>query len=581
MRFLACLLLSCTCVFGTDIIPTDWRVNWASGPAIRYSGPRNTNDWITHAVLASGSTAAQINSAISTAPTASNCIVRLQAGTYTLTARLTIGHSNVRLVGDGPTTTRIIAGSGIASGAIIEVGVGGAFPPTFVRNWTAGYAKDTTGITLASTNNIDVGDMLILTQTGDSSGLVNGAGDEGPCTDCSGAIQNAQKTLQHHARVSGFTNGGIVAITPGLLMTNWGNGTTPQAYNYSSITTNVVIDDLWIDNSASAIGEFGIRYQNFADGWVNRVFIDRAANRHITTLHCAQIEVTDSMFKDSESWSTHSYGFAPYNCTGFWCVNNIFWGVTGVFKPTSANYGVFAYNYATNILFLDSAPWLQAPVGNHGSHCDHILYEGNILPSIRLDNVHGSGSHNVIFRNRIRGQETNRTDNSMAIALQATNRCMVIAGNVLGLTNFHTQWRLSYPSSGSSSIKAVEEYGYIDVGYDTFDGDTLTFSSAIITHNQVSQTLNGGTNGGVYWATGYGSDLQLESSYIYSSKPDWWGCSNFPSIGPDLLSLCTNDVAVFVPAKVRFNTGNYFTNLVDTCGQYQKKLLRSVRLEAR
>lgn len=561
-------------LLATDIRPVDWQMDYTS-PTIRYSGNRFTNAWTVYTNLPSSTTVAGVNAAIVNCPAGQ--MVRLSNGTFTVDARLFIGRSNIRITGGGASNTILQVTAAIGNG-IIDVG-SGDFPLSTVRTWSSGFSKGTSTITLSSATSVSVGKLLVLTETVPGTGLVNGAGDEGDCVDCSGAIQNVFKVFQHHTKVTSVSGTDIGIAIP-LQMTNWSSGLTPQCYvETASIVTNVIIEDLQIDNSVSAFGQYGIFYQNTADTLLQRVWIKRAANRHVTSLHATQMEVVDNVFQDSKDRATHSYGFAPDNCTGFWCVNNIFEGVTGAFKPTSASYGVFAYNYVTNVQYTPDANWLQAPIGNHGSHSWGILIEGNIGPSIRMDNVHGSASHNTIFRNRFSGHETNRTDNSIALALQATNRCDVIAGNILGKTNFHTQWRMKYNAAGSSSTKAVEEYGYVDVDYRTTDGDNETFDSAIITHNQVSQTLNGGTNGGVYWASGYDGSLVLEKSYIFGYKPDWWGCTNFPSIGPDVLSMCTNDAIVFNPARWRFENGAWFTPMVDNCSNKQK--YRNLNIKAR
>lgn len=563
LPFLACL----PCL-ATDIIPSDWKLDWTSS-SIRYSGNRSTNDWPVYTNLPSSTTVSGINSAIANCPVGQ--MVRLSNGTFTVDAQITVSRSNIRIQGAGPTETILQVTA--SSGRVISVGAGD-FPITTVRTWTGGFTKGTSTITVDSASGISVGNLIVLTQSSGSpaSDLVNPAGDEGNCDECAGALENqTTNTFQHQTRVTSVS-GLNIGIEYPLHSTNWNSAAQPRVYVESvPIRTNVVFDGFQIDNSASSFGQFHFRFGNAADILVQNVWSKRASNRHLTTLHCARIEMRDCYLQDSKDWSTHSYGFAPYNCTGFVCENNIFQGVTGAFKPTAASYGVFAYNYVTNVLYYNPPPtgspgWLQATIGNHGSHVYGVMIEGNIAPSANMDNVHGSGSHNVLFRNRFSGHETNRTDNSRAIMAQATNRCLVIAGNILGKTNFHTQALATYNDSGvNDALKVVECYGYQDTSYSTTDGDTPTVTSMIRTHNQVSQTLNGGTNGGVYWRNGYDGSLVLEPSYIFTEKPQWWGCSNWPSIGPDLLSLCTNDVIVFNPAKYRYESGNYFTNLIDNC----------------
>jgi len=566
MRWLMLIFICLPCR-ATDIIPPDWKPDWRD-PVIRYSGNRSTNDWPVFTTLTSSATVSDINTAISSCPAGQ--MVRFAAGSYTLDAQVTGSRSNIRLQGDSPFTTIFTVTA--SSGRVFSFGAGD-LPFTTSTAWTGGYTKGTASITVASATGMSVGRAITLTQTTVDPGVVSNNGDEGPSTDASGAVQDPTKVMQHTTIITSIS-GTTIGLGVPLASTNWSSSQSPTCYIQSQATrTNLVFDGFQVMNNVTANDSYNFRFGNAYDILIQNVWSRYAGggsadkgSRHVTTLHAGRLEVIDSAFNGSIAGGVESYGLAPYNCTGFYFVNNIFDGVTGIFKPTCAGYGVFAYNYATNITWNPSSVWLQACIGTHGTHNYGILIEGNIAPSIRLDNIHGSASHITVFRNRFPGYETTaRTDNAMALALQASNKFCVVAGNVLGKTNFHTVFRNVFPTAMNSSTKTVEEYGYTNVSYSTTQGDADTFNTAIVTHNQVSQTLNGGTNGGVYWRNGYDGSLTLENSYIFTAKPSWWGCSNFPPIGPDVLSLCTNDTIVFNPAKKRYELGQYFTPLVDSC----------------
>lgn len=583
-RYLNCisvlLLLQATC-WATDIIPSDWKPDWQDS-RIRYSGLRDSNSWTVYTNLPASTTVAGINSAIANCPAGQ--MVRLSNGVFTIDAQITISRSNIRIQGGGPFNT--ILNVTASSGRVISCGAGD-LPFTLSTTWDSGYTKGTESITVGSAASMSVGRLITLTQTTEDPGIVSNRGDEGACTDCSGALQDETKVMQHTTIITSIA-GTTIGLGLPLGSTNWHSSQSPQVYIQSQTTrTNIILDGFQVTNQVTANDSYNFRFGNAYDILIQNVLSSylgggaaSRGSRHVTTLHVGRLEVIDSVFMGTMAGGVESYGFAPYNCTGYWCVNNIFYDVIGSFKPTCSGYGVFAYNYSTNINYLPSANWLQATIGTHGTHNWGILIEGNIAPSLRMDNIHGSASHNTIFRNRFPGYETTaRTDNAMALAIQASNKCHVVAGNVLGKTNWHTVFRNTFPTAMNSSTKTVEEYGYTNVSYNTVNGDADTFNTAVITHNQVSQTLNGGTNGGVYWASPYDGSLQLERSYIYQTKPSWWGCSNFPSIGPDVLNLCTNDAIVFNPAKVRFLAGAPFTPLIDTCSQKVK--LGRLRLKAK
>jgi hypothetical protein len=570
IRYLLILLLSSLSVRAVEIVPADWLLDYTS-PLIRYSGNRLSNSWTVYTNLPSSTTVAGINSAIVNCPAGQ--MILLSNGTFTIDAQITVGRSNIRIQGMGPTQT--ILNITASSGRVISVGAGD-LPFTTSTTWTGGYSKGAATVTVSSAASMSVGRLITLSQQTKNPGIVSNNGDEGPSIDASGAIQNITNVMQHTTIITSI-NGTTIGLGIPLGSTNWDSSQSPICHIQTQTTrTNIVLDGFQMMNNVTANDSYNFRFGNSYDILIQNVWSRYAGggsadkgSRHVTTLHVGKIEVIDSAFQGSIAGGVESYGIAFYNCTGFYAENNIFDGVTGIFKPTCSGYGVFAYNFAINITWNPSANWLQACIGTHGTHNWGIAIEGNIAPSARFDNIHGSASHILVFRNRFPGYETTaRVDNAMALALQASNKCFVVAGNVLGKTNWQTVARNIYPTVMDSTVKTVEEYGYTNVSYNTVDGDANTFNTAIITHNQISQTLNGGTNGGVYWASGY-SHISLPLSYVHpEGKPDWWGCTNeFPGIGPEFLSICTNDTTVWNPAKGRYLAGNYFTNFnKNSCG---------------
>ncbi len=559
------LLFSVSSLLAVDIVPIDWKPDYTS-TRIRYSGNRDTNSWPVYTNLPSSTTVAGINAAIVNCPAGQ--MIRLSNGTFTVDAQISIFRSNIRIQGAGPTET--ILNVTASSGRVISCGAGD-LPFTTSTTWTGGFVKDTEQITVGSAASMSVGRLITLSQITKNPGIVSNNGDEGPSIDASGAIQNVSNVMQHTTIITSVS-GTTIGLGIPLASTNWDSSQTPTCHIQSQTTrTNIILAGFQMMNNVTGSDSYNFRFGNAYDFLIMNVWSryaggGSAGSRHFTSLHVGRFEIRDSFFEGTIASGVESYGIAPYNATGYLVENNIFLNVIGAFKPTCTGYGVFAFNFMTNINYQPSANWLQATIGTHGAHNWCLLIEGNIAPSLRDDFIHGSASHIIVFRNRFPGYETTaRTENAMALALQASNKCCVIAGNVLGKTNWHTIARNVFPTAMSSSTKVVEEYGYTNVSYNTVDGDADTFNTAIITHNQVSQTLNGGTNGGVYWASGY-AGIDLELSYSQTSIPSWWPCSNsFPGIGPEFLSTATNDSLIMIPAKARFMAGNYFTNHVRNC----------------
>ncbi len=176
------------------------------------------------ATLNPGATSAQIDSAIAAC---NNGVVFLNAGTYTLSGGVTLrGKSNVTLRGAGPDQT-ILKFTGadpcdsfpanVCVKGTSAVGVWGV-PSANIHNWTAGYVKGTTQITLDSTAGVTTGMILILDQLDDSADtgnvVVNGQAISAFSIE-GNAPGRPSRTQQQYVKVTAVS-GAQVTISPGL-----------------------------------------------------------------------------------------------------------------------------------------------------------------------------------------------------------------------------------------------------------------------------------------------------------------------------------------------------------------------------
>ena len=117
----------------------------------------------------------------------------------------------------------------------------GNIPAANIRNWTAGYARGSTQITLDSTAGLSVGSVIILDQTNDAAdaGGVVVSDAMGKFSPEGGAPGRPGRAQQQFVQVSGI-NGTDVTISPGLYMPNWRASQQPQAW--------------WWGDTASMIG---------------------------------------------------------------------------------------------------------------------------------------------------------------------------------------------------------------------------------------------------------------------------------------------------------------------------------------
>jgi hypothetical protein len=210
----------------------------------------------------------------------------------------------------------------------------------------------------------------------------------------------------------------------------------------------------------------------------------------------------------------------------------------GVMTAGGASGNVIAYNYFHEILFDD--PWwlIASPSINHAPHPKMNLWEGNIAYKAEADIIHGSSSHNTIFRSQSKGwQSETITTRNNAIEIAAKNYYMNVIGSVLG-------------SPGKSNRYEVLPGQPYDDWTDNVIW-TLGVGSGVNDPNVEDTLLRHGNfdyvTNSVIWDPTI-SNHDLPDSLYLPHTPDWW-CQEtaWPAIGPDVPGL-VNDI----PAKRRF-----------------------------
>src|SRR5208282_4126775 len=197
----------------------DWTQAGFPGDTLPDSGWTQCATTACNTVTSAGAsaTAAQINSALSSAP--ADSYVLLPAGTYTLSAGISlVGLSNVVLRGVGANQTFLTFSSSpsrvgcFASMIAVEGGCeyanGGE---TNVCNWTSGYSQGSTTITLAncgsttpakgSISNLKVGSILFLDQ-------LDEVNDTGTIWNCLVGTSENESTSLPMCAVNPTGNGG-------------------------------------------------------------------------------------------------------------------------------------------------------------------------------------------------------------------------------------------------------------------------------------------------------------------------------------------------------------------------------------
>lgn len=210
----------------------------------------------------------------------------------------------------------------------------------------------------------------------------------------------------------------------------------------------------------------------------------------------------------------------------------------GVMAGGGASGNVIAYNYLHNILFDD--PWwlIASPSLNHAPHPKMNLWEGDIGIKAEADIIHGSSSHNTIFRSQMKGWQSDTiTTRNNAIELAAKNTYYNVVGSVLGT------------AGKSNRYEALPGQPYDDGQENVIWA--LGVGSGVADPNVAATLLRHGNYDYVTHSVVWDPDItnhSLSDSLYLNGMPDWW-CKEtpWPAIGPDVAGYAQD-----IPAKRRF-----------------------------
>jgi hypothetical protein len=495
--------------------------------------------------LGPDATADQISGAIAACPAGQ--VVKLTAGTYNLSAGIRFGgKSDVTLRGAGPDQTFLVFASSDAcmgqggnicvNGSDLGYYVGG---PAHSANWTAGYDKGATQITLSNTTGLTVGMYIVLDQLNDTADTGNvlvcskpqTCADEGP-----GGGGRPNREQEQFVKVTAI-NGHNVTVTPGLHMPNWRSSQSPGAFwgNPSSMVSGAGVEDLSIDNAATT-GKSAVYFIFAINSWAKNIRSLNSNRNHVWIYESAHITVRDSYFYGTQRAASQSYGIEEYMASDNLIQNNILHHIATPLQTNQGTGSVFAYNYTFDDYYGASPAWQQASSYLHAAGVDMVLHEGNEGTGFTGDDVHGSHNFVTAFRNYLIGQEPGKTTQTNPVKLYAFNRYMNFVGNVLGTSGYHDsyEWNVS---------GAARETSIFNLGSDTSTGpsDPLVRPTLLRwgNYDTVSGTARFLASEIPVSLTPYGanpvpSDTTLPASLYLSAKPAWWGAVPWPAIGPDV-----------------------------------------------
>ena len=526
-----------------DVLPASRIAPWQGNVGVSGGIPNRTTIYQT---LNPGATTAQINTAIANCP--ADKVVMLSAGTYNNLGTILFDQKQgVTLRGAGPGATILKFTSGTYAGAVhfrgsnVRAIVDNDSDPAKTRNWTAGYTKGTTQITLSSTSGLQAGYVLVLDQLNNTSDGITQNGTEG-CPYCS--RQAGARARQQNVTVTAV-NGNVVTISPPLYADHSAS-LSPQAYWWGSSVEMCGIEDMTLDHSNNG-SQYGIRLECYKNCWVKNIKSLNSNRGHIYTSQGMRAEIKHCYLYGTRNAQSQSYGMEWSYSSANLCEDNIFEHVTTSIQTGAATSGnVNAYNFSTDQYYTQAPSWMISAMANHAAHNNFHLYEGNYCNAINMDFIHGSGSHSTVFRNRLMGWETGKTNNTVPILIQSHNRYENIVGNILGKAGFHNKYMVS-GSNNSSPYTSIFALGY----HETYYAYPQNYDQPVVDTIIIKGNYNPVTNG-IPSSETIGGDT-LPNSYYLGSKPSWFGNRPWPPFSPTSPS---NDDRTNIPAGYRFVNGS-------------------------
>lgn len=475
---------------------------------------------------------ANLNAAINNCP--SNQVVKLAAGTFTGlgSSAITLGKNGVVLRGStnaqGHPTT-ILQNAGIKH-----------WGPWYVTDsWgsvatltiTAGLTEGSTSITVSSppTAQFAPGDIFYIDQTFDGTTVTD---------DTQGDVYTRNTRPYGQALYIVSTNATTITFDPPLLGTYWDTAArSPQAVGWSTLKGHTVqyvgIEDLDFPDGCQQeiyMLRLGPAYQS----WVYNVRAKLASCsgggtiRWHMSVKCATTACT---FRDTTDDGSGTYALLYGPSTYCRWENNIATNLS-LFLPCHSSVGdSTSFNYSTGPYPYSVSTWSVEQAFPHGGHSHHTCYEGNHIVNIDVDDVFSNNNSELgVVRNRLMGWSSGKTGNTIAVAMgdgdggTGNHRNCTIIGNVLGENSYHTTYGQIY------RIEAAVTGTIRTNNFNTVD-DAVPSSEGI------------------------GSNTMLDS-YVYGSKPEWFGDRPWPPFGPT--TAYTNVLGYTnIPAGYRSHFGEW------------------------
>jgi hypothetical protein len=522
-----------------EIIPDDRRIDWSyAGIPGGIPNRAVVCTTINAAVYGNGVTDAThaIQNALDSCPDGQ--VVYLPPGTYIVSSTIHLyDYDTLRGAGPGKTLLKHVGGYSrsmvdMRGSIYYQLASLHKIHPVLQAN------KDSRVITLSNTSGITPGDILLINQLNDDY-IVDPVGVEGKCTYC--GYEGGNRVLGQLVEVTAVAGNQVTLNLP--LHWTYSTPLDPWAYQVDaySLIRHAGLEDLTLTQDTPNV-EFMIEMDGAQYSWVKNIEIKNIQRRAMWIIDSLQNEIRECYVHIGIDGygRDHGYGiFVDLHSSNNLLEDNVLSTIDGggIMTGGGASGNVIAYNYFHNTLFDD--PWwlIASPSINHNPHPKMNLWEGDIGVKAEADIIHGSSSHNTIFRSEMKGwQSDSITTRNNAIEIAAKNTYMNVVGSVLGTPGKSNRYEvLPGQPYDDWSEKAIWVLG---VGSGVNDPSV---AATLLRHGNYDYVSNS-----IVWNPAI-SNHDIPDSLYLSRMPAWW-CQEtpWPPIGPDVTGY-HNDI----PAKRR------------------------------
>ena len=523
-----------------EIIPSDRRIDW-SYAGIPGGIPERTIicEIIDGAVYGNGATDATvvIQAALENCPDSQ--VVFLPPGVYIISDTIHLDDFDT-LRGAGPGNT-IIKHSGDYLRSLVDMrgSIYWQIAGLHKTHTIIEANKDSQAITLASTDGITRGDILLLNQLNDGV-IVDPFGVEGKCTYC--GYENGDRVLGQLVEVRAVAGNQVYLNVP--LHWTYDTGLDPWAcqVDASAMIRQAGLEDLTLTQDTPDV-EFMIEMDGAQYSWIKNIEIENVQRRGMWVIDSLQNEIRECYVHTGNDGYGRDRGYGillDLHSSNNLVEDNILSTIDGggVMAAGGASGNVISYNYFHEILFDD--PWwlIASPSINHAPHPKMNLWEGNIAYKAEADIIHGSSSHNTIFRSQSKGwQSETITTRNNAVEIAAKNYSMNVVGCVLGTPGKSNRYEVL---PGQPYEDWTEQVIWaLGVGSGVDDPNV---ANTLLRHGNFDYVTHS-----VIWDPTIPNHELPDSLYLRQVPPWWCQETPWPPIGPDVAGL-VNDI----PAKRRF-----------------------------